>query len=189
MPASISEPPPFKCLLINKVDGSCKTFNDSEQEDLQGFGVCLDPVYDVLWRFRPSTRELWCYNAVVADARLPSATDMQSRCCILSPELALPTGSRALTTRSHAALHILGCLDTLAAMQDLKMGIASIEEETQAVMKVYSKEDYSIVNRFESHGGGWGYSAHSVEAIRFSADTDILLGGLGLFGGRGEVGS
>uniref|UniRef100_UPI0001986806 E3 ubiquitin-protein ligase MYCBP2 n=1 Tax=Mus musculus TaxID=10090 RepID=UPI0001986806 len=49
-----------------------------------------------------------------------------------------------------------------------------------------SLEDYSVVNRFESHGGGWGYSAHSVEAIRFSADTDILLGGLGLFGGRGE---
>ncbi|KFO34057.1 Putative E3 ubiquitin-protein ligase MYCBP2 [Fukomys damarensis] len=186
VPASISEPPPFKCLLINKVDGSCKTFNDSEQEDLQGFGVCLDPVYDVIWRFRPNTRELWCYNAVVADARLPSATDMQSRCSILSPELALPTGSRALTTRSHAALHILGCLDTLAAMQDLKMGIASTEEETQAVLKVYSKEDYSVVNRFESHGGGWGYSAHSVEAIRFCADTDILLGGLGLFGGRGE---
>lgn len=39
---------------------------------------------------------------------------------------------------------------------------------------------------FLGHGGGWGYSAHSVEAIRFSADTDILLGGLGLFGGRGE---
>ncbi|KAM9172750.1 E3 ubiquitin-protein ligase MYCBP2 isoform 15-T15 [Pangshura tecta] len=186
VPASMSEPPPFKCLLINKVDGSCKTFNDSEQEDLQGFGVCLDPVYDVIWRFRPNTRELWSYNAVVADSRLPSAPDMQSRCSILSPELALPTGSKALTTRSHAALHILGCLDTLAAMQDLKMGVANTEEETQAVMKVYSKEDYSMVNRFESHGGGWGYSAHSVEAIRFYADTDILLGGLGLFGGRGE---
>jgi len=36
------------------------------------------------------------------------------------------------------------------------------------------------------HGGGWGYSAHSVEAIRFCADADTLLGGLGLFGGRGE---
>lgn len=44
----------------------------------------------------------------------------------------------------------LGCLDTLATMQDLKMGVASTEEETQAVMKVYSKEDYSVVNRFES---------------------------------------
>ncbi|XP_062492909.1 E3 ubiquitin-protein ligase MYCBP2 isoform X5 [Pezoporus occidentalis] len=141
---------------------------------------------DVNSRFRPNARELWSYNAVVADSRLPSAPDMQSRCSILSPELALPTGSKALTTRSHAALHILGCLDTLAAMQDLKMGVANMEEETQAVMKVYSKEDYSVVNRFESHGGGWGYSAHSVEAIRFCADTDILLGGLGLFGGRGE---
>lgn len=39
---------------------------------------------------------------------------------------------------------------------------------------------------FLGHGGGWGYSAHSVEAIRFCADADILLGGLGLFGGRGE---
>lgn len=35
-------------------------------------------------------------------------------------------------------------------MQDLKMGVANTEEETQAVMKVYSKEDYSVVNRFES---------------------------------------
>ncbi|XP_026529252.1 E3 ubiquitin-protein ligase MYCBP2 isoform X6 [Notechis scutatus] len=186
IPSSISEPPPFKCLLINKVDGSCKTFNDSEQEDLQGFGVCLDPVYDVIWRFRPNARELWSYNSVVADSRLPTAPDTQSRCSILSPELALPTGSKALTTRSHAALHMLGCLDTLAAMQDLKMGVMNTEEESHAVMKVYSKEDYSIVNRFESHGGGWGYSAHSVEAIRFCADTDLLLGGLGLFGGRGE---
>jgi len=39
---------------------------------------------------------------------------------------------------------------------------------------------------FPGHGGGWGYSAHSIEAIRFMADTDILLGGFGLFGGRGE---
>ena len=36
------------------------------------------------------------------------------------------------------------------------------------------------------HGGGWGYSGHSIEAVRFMPDTDILLGGFGLFGGRGE---
>lgn len=39
---------------------------------------------------------------------------------------------------------------------------------------------------FKGHGGGWGYSGHSVEAIRFMADSDILLGGFGLFGGRGD---
>uniref|UniRef100_A0A8C8JY02 RCR-type E3 ubiquitin transferase n=1 Tax=Oncorhynchus tshawytscha TaxID=74940 RepID=A0A8C8JY02_ONCTS len=186
VPTSVSEPPSFKCLLINKLDGSCRTFNDSEQEDLQGFGLCLDPVYNVIWRFQPASKEMCCYNAVIADGRVPSATDLEARCSILSPELALPDGAHARTTRSHGALHILGCLDTLAAMQELKMGVASTEEETQAVMKVYSKEDYSVVNRFESHGGGWGYSAHSVEAIRFCSDADILLGGLGLFGGRGE---
>ena len=38
---------------------------------------------------------------------------------------------------------------------------------------------------FLGHGGGWGYSGHSVEAIRFMCDTDVLLGGFGLFGGRG----
>lgn len=38
---------------------------------------------------------------------------------------------------------------------------------------------------FAGHGGGWGYSGHSVEAIRFMCDTDVLLGGFGLFGGRG----
>ncbi|KAM9484004.1 E3 ubiquitin-protein ligase MYCBP2 isoform 17-T17 [Salvelinus alpinus] len=186
VPTSVSEPPPFKCLLINKLDGSCRTFNDSEQEDLRGFGLCLDPVYNVIWRFQPASKEMWCYNAVIADGRVPSATNLEARCSILSPELALPDGDHASTTRSHVALHILGCLDTLAAMPELKMGVASTEEETQAVMKVYSKEDYSVVNRFESHGGGWGYSAHSVEAIRFCSDADILLGGLGLFGGRGE---
>ena len=36
------------------------------------------------------------------------------------------------------------------------------------------------------NGGGWGYSVHSTEAIRFMTDTDIVLGGVGVFGGRGE---
>lgn len=35
--------------------------------------------------------------------------------------------------------------------------------------------DYNSVSRFENYGGGWGYSGHSVEAIRFMADTDLLL--------------
>ena len=45
---------------------------------------------------------------------------------------------------------------------------------------------FSRNHRFDNHGGGWGYSGHSIEAIRFMADTDVLLGGFGLFGGRGE---
>jgi E3 ubiquitin-protein ligase MYCBP2 len=79
-----------------------------------------------------------------------------------------------------------GCLDTLTIARQLKMEVLEEAKEKTAQAKVYTKEDYSVVNRFESHGGGWGYSGHSVEAIRFMCDTDILLGGFGLFGGRGE---
>lgn len=39
---------------------------------------------------------------------MPTATDIQARCSILSPELALPSGSHSTTTRSHGALHVLG---------------------------------------------------------------------------------
>lgn len=68
--------------------------------------------------------------------------------------------------------------------------------------------DFQTVTRFENFGGGWGYSGHSVEAIRFMADTDVVLGmqiiiqafflnqtrnnfiffevGFGMYGGRGE---
>lgn len=72
-----------------------------------------------------------------------------------------------------------------------------------------SVNDFQTVTRFENFGGGWGYSGHSVEAIRFMADTDVVLGktiliygnkrpnvmiqfryivlvGFGMYGGRGE---
>jgi len=39
---------------------------------------------------------------------------------------------------------------------------------------------------YVGYGGGWGYSGHSIEAVRFSCDSEVLLGGFALFGGRGE---
>ena len=44
---------------------------------------------------------------------------------------------------------------------------------------------YILFLLLAAHGGGWGYSASSVEAVRFSSDTEVLLGGFGLYGGRG----
>ena len=131
---------------------------------------------------------------------------------ILTPELALPLTPGCLVSRNQAALNLLSCLDTLAQSSDstdfnLAQLLSSESEENDIRGTVkgsrpgnmgsnvgggtisgrsYTKEDYSIVNRFDSHGGGWGYSGHSIEAIRIMSDTDVLLGGFGLFGGRGE---
>lgn len=41
--------------------------------------------------------------------------------------------------------------------------------------KELKDNQYQICNRFDNFGGGWGYSGHSVEAIRFSADTDVMI--------------
>lgn len=69
----------------------------------------------------------------------------------------------------------LGCLDTLAAMQELKMGVASAEEETQAVMKVYSKEDYSMVNRFESKEDFWMWSSIKTITTQTAKKKNLII--------------
>ena len=36
--------------MINTKDGSCKSFAGAGQAALYSHSVCLDPVFDVLWR-------------------------------------------------------------------------------------------------------------------------------------------
>ncbi|KAG8222420.1 hypothetical protein J437_LFUL008417, partial [Ladona fulva] len=250
---------PFHCLTIARREGSCTIFSGRDQVNFTGTAACLDPVYNVIWSV--CNRQLVSYNAVAAVARgslLPYVSSPRDKFCdipsILTSELALPVTPSPFcpVRRSQAALHLLGCLDTLtqaheaqwwwwrkkglvpwrlpysctsspspAAVSGMQrgqmdpmlarrgdmmvfmedglgrgpmvegdVGVEEGEEEDveggRGGGKVYSQEDFSAVNRFESNGGGWGYAGQSVEAIRFSADTDILLGGFGLFGGRGD---
>ncbi|XP_033631426.1 E3 ubiquitin-protein ligase MYCBP2-like isoform X2 [Asterias rubens] len=174
-----------KCLMLSRVDGTCNSY--SEQESSFNFGdssVCLDPLYNVLWCFQPSTGTITCHSVIKPCVR-PIPT-LPSTASVLTPELALPSTPSILVSRSHCALHMLACLDTLTASQEAQLTVTAAQTEKQCITKVYTKEDFNAVNRFEGYGGGWGYSGHSVEALRFSVDTDVVLGGLGLFGGRGE---
>ncbi|XP_015122961.1 E3 ubiquitin-protein ligase MYCBP2 isoform X2 [Diachasma alloeum] len=173
----------FKCLVINKRDGSCNSFTGNDQVDFNQCAACLDSLYNVIWSFNSSTNELSPHNVISTEARsIPSLDAL-----ILSPGLSLPVIPFCFVTRTQAAMHLLGCLDTLTQAQDERLMVVEENETNQSNQdKVYSREDYVTVSRFENHGGGWGYSGHSIEAIRFMADTDILLGGYGLFGGRGE---
>lgn len=43
-----------------------------------------------------------------------------------------------------------GCVDTLTSAQQLGVAVLEEEKEKQPAAKVYTKEDFSIVNRFES---------------------------------------
>ncbi|XP_013162054.1 PREDICTED: E3 ubiquitin-protein ligase MYCBP2 isoform X3 [Papilio xuthus] len=106
---------------------------------------------------------------------------------VLNEELAIPMVEDCYVTRMHAALHLLGCLDSLAFAHDNKLKMPEYKPDNSGGMtkSLAMLEDFSVVNRFPNHGGGWGYSDNSIEAIRFMCDRNILLGGYGLYGGRG----
>ncbi|XP_035719406.1 E3 ubiquitin-protein ligase MYCBP2-like isoform X2 [Vespa mandarinia] len=171
----------FKCLVISKRDGTCNSYSGNDQVDFSNYAACLDPLYNVIWTFNPVNNEISLYNIISTEARTISGLEAS----ILSPGLALPVVPTCFVTRSQAAMHLLACLDTLTQAQDENLTIVEENECDQSTHgKVYSREDFATVSRFENHGGGWGYSGRSIEAIRFMPNTDILLGGYGLFGGR-----
>ncbi|CAG0881435.1 unnamed protein product [Darwinula stevensoni] len=172
---------PFQCLMISRSDGVCESFQGPTQVDFSGCASYLDPIYDVLWRYNPCDGTVCCFNILQSGVKqqVPATT-------ILTPEVALPVIPGTRVSRSQVTLFLLCCLDLLMILDDFTLVHPEEASAKPSVAQVLSREDYSVVNRFERHGGGWGYSGNSIEAIRFSCDTDILLGGFGLFGGRGE---
>nr|XP_026691648.1 E3 ubiquitin-protein ligase MYCBP2 [Ciona intestinalis] len=179
-------------LLIEKQSGICRHFDQSCSIDTSGdIQVCMDAAHDVIWSMNPHTWTISSHmlsgyqtNNMSGDAMSP-----------FSPQVAIPLSSKGYTTRTLAGLNLLACIDTLATRCPHGMETDNEENSTDGSTNTlntkgkadqHTAEEYSIVNRFKSHGGGWGYSVHSTEAIRFMCDADVLLGGIGVFGGRGE---
>ncbi|XP_030378381.1 E3 ubiquitin-protein ligase highwire [Scaptodrosophila lebanonensis] len=146
----------------------------------------MDPNYNVLWVFDGIARKLRCHN-VVASEIVEGDMNARNYRALLSPELSLPIQSEARVSRSQASLNLLACLDILTSAQENIPGCFDevLPKQPHQTFEAQSSE-YQVVNRFDNFGGGWGYSGHSVEAIRFAADTDIMICGFGMFGGRGE---
>ncbi|GAB0089308.1 E3 ubiquitin-protein ligase highwire [Sergentomyia squamirostris] len=143
----------------------------------------LEPSYGNLWAFDAIAKKMYCYNVIAGDMTNPSE-DLKA---ILSSHLALPSRVDLPITRSQASLNLLACLDILTSSSDnIPHCFETLVEQSINSAKESASNEFQSVVRFENYGGGWGYSGHSVEAIRFSADTDILIGGFGIFGGRGE---
>lgn len=70
----------FKCLTINKNDGTCNAWTGSEQVDFVNTLACLDPLYDVLWCYHPQVQVIRCYNILAFDAH------KIQRCCNNDPD-------------------------------------------------------------------------------------------------------
>ena len=105
--------------------------------------------------------------------------------------MALPVGPGGQVPETQVALNLLSCLSVLAERQltaggDGGAAEPALTEPPAACGPPPPREDAQMVHRFDNYGGGWGYSPHSEEAIRFTCDADIQLLGYGLYGGRGQ---
>lgn len=146
----------------------------------------LESVYGNLWMFNKTTKTFHHFNVIACEMWNSSDKSDHIR-AILTPELALPLETESRVMRYQASMNLLACLDILTSASD---SIPHCFEAAVVLPPNLLKEthpgDYQSLCRFENLGGGWGYSGHSVEALRFMCDTDILIGGFGVYGGRGE---
>jgi E3 ubiquitin-protein ligase MYCBP2 len=70
---------------------------------------------------------------------------------IFRPALTLPVVPSSKVTQTQAALHLLCCLDSLTRCQQIPIKeITSQDPQKTMVNRCFTKEDFSIVNRFES---------------------------------------
>jgi E3 ubiquitin-protein ligase MYCBP2 len=161
-------------VMINSETGKLQRLKE-HQAELLGNAVCLDPEHNVLWSCAADKGSVTCFNPITSCVEDPYGT-------ILSPSLTIPVRKGSKITRCDAALNLLSCLRTLVAGETLdeELLVARLTRSKTSGGKVGWKE----VERFKKPGGSWGYDSSSVDAIRFSPSKDVMLAGVGLFGGR-----
>ncbi|CAI2353362.1 unnamed protein product [Caenorhabditis sp. 36 PRJEB53466] len=120
-----------------------------------------DPKYDMLWYYNSAEMEIKGYDIFKNPTNPPAYASSMS------------LGMQLLSATYSA--NVINLSDFWKEKNGDK------EDSERAIT-----EGYSVVNRFEGTGGGWGYSAHSIEAIQFKVSKEIRLVGVGLYGGRGE---
>lgn len=155
--------------MINKHDGSCNSFNGTDQVNFCNLTACMDPLYNVLWSYNAINHEICCYNVIASDIQNNSIVTSEKKILtdvktvdknsklvngfnllsILSAELALPVVSNCFITRLQAAIHLLSSLDTLTIAHEMKMTAIKEEIDDRQLVtgKTYCREDFQTVNR------------------------------------------
>ncbi|KAL5268418.1 hypothetical protein ACHWQZ_G002322 [Mnemiopsis leidyi] len=132
--------------------------------------LCFDEVYKTIWSANKRSGTLSAYTSYNSFFTSSHTNPLSMRESLL-PHLTTEVNKEALCYG--LLCHVTSLANQVAAL-DNKQGPHAPEELLSAC------------NRFPSFGGGWGYSQKSVDAILMTTDTDILLYGLGLYGGRGN---
>ncbi|XP_077301662.1 E3 ubiquitin-protein ligase MYCBP2-like [Arctopsyche grandis] len=197
----------YSCIVINRENGACKSFGSNSQVNFVGNLGCLDPHYDVMWKYSTHPFVVQCFNILTVEAKnlkecslfessyvketlddpyLNQEIIMDRRSLsILSCELAIPKMGNCFITRYQLATHILACLDTFYTFHSQNLFLQSDVPTT----RFYDEKNVKTaeVNRFLQYREEWhNDNEDGVDAIRFMSDCDLFLSGLMVYGGNGE---
>eukprot|EP00048_Salpingoeca_helianthica_P002652 m.59241 g.59241 ORF g.59241 m.59241 type:complete len:2451 (-) comp12224_c2_seq1:694-8046(-) len=178
--ASTTTPQP-STLVFNLHSRACSSVGTLTA--LAGQPLCRDPDSRIVWTFSARDRSITAYDPLLA--ALPKAAPgtpeglARPEAVLMAPAALLPASERTSTSPAQAAVAILASIDSLNRG---RIGPLPPLVTTSTGQRVLTLEDYTVCKRFSSLGGGWGYSGGSNDAVAFTVDTDILLGGVGLYG-------
>ncbi|CAG0913072.1 unnamed protein product [Notodromas monacha] len=120
-------------LAISREKGSCHSgLSDGSSVDFSGCAACLDPHFNIIWRYEKKSGLVEGYNVILSGIRIDNGIDtaelqgwpendnQQNRSVplILLPEFMIPMNdcnveSPTFVSRSQAAMFLLAALDTL----------------------------------------------------------------------------
>lgn len=144
-----------------------------------------DPKYDMLWYYNSAEMEIKGYD-IFKKSEKSVGDAFDSLTFLAGAEFAVQVyDSPAYATSMSLGMQLLSATFSANVINLSEFWKEKHGEREQDHEKTIM-DGYSVANRFDGTGGGWGYSANSVEAIQFKVSKEIRLVGVGLYGGRGE---
>eukprot|EP00047_Mylnosiga_fluctuans_P000811 m.202671 g.202671 ORF g.202671 m.202671 type:complete len:4234 (-) comp10109_c2_seq9:387-13088(-) len=158
--------------LVTKVCSTLAAFGG-----LVGVSTCTDPFSRVLWTIKTSTHTLTAYDPLLASLSSAPHDFLNPEAVLLHPSAMLPQTDSSVVSPAQLSLALLASLDGMSRGRVGPQAVAISRGPRRL-----EQEEYHVVKRFESSGGGWGYGGGSSDAIAFTVDSEVLLGGVGLYG-------
>ncbi|KAK0411800.1 hypothetical protein QR680_005853 [Steinernema hermaphroditum] len=162
---------------------------------------CFEPNHDLMFSYNAAEMRVQMYGSSTvspSNSSVLSGSLEKSLEFLRAPEFLLPLEPEIGLSDTQLAISILMSVYVTTVMATApreevkKLVCGSGEDADQVEFNSVDRtadgllHGYNTIGRFQNFGGGWGYSAHSVEAIQFQPSVDVRFYGVGLFGGRGE---
>ncbi|CAJ0954714.1 unnamed protein product, partial [Mesorhabditis belari] len=142
---------------------------------------CVDQEHSVIWSYSAAEMRVQGFIEAKGLSESEAQKENDDLCLLRNAEYFNPSETESKLSSTQMALSLLSSTYALSIMSLKPINHKEASNLSRIDSSTLLHEGYSVINRFEGHGGGWGYSAHSVEAIQFRVSRQIRLLGVGLF--------